>query len=51
MTRTDYSNTGSLRSEFPTIETSVGTMAYWRSLQFEAYGRVSLGGFEPPYSP
>lgn len=51
MTRTEYSNTPGLRSEFPTIETSVGTMAYWQSLQLADHGYVTLGGFEPPYSP
>lgn len=46
----NYSTTGTLRSEFPTIETTVGTMAYWRSLRFGDYGWTYLGGFEPPYN-
>lgn len=52
MDRIEYNDTGAaLRSEFPTIETSVGTMAYWKSLQLAEHGRLTLGGFEPPYTP
>ena len=49
MTRTEYSTTGTLRTESPRIETTFGTMAYWQSLQFGEYGSIHLGGFEPPY--
>lgn len=45
----NYSNTGTKRTEFPTIETSVGTMAYWRSISFGEHGWTYLGGFEKPY--
>lgn len=51
MERTNYSTTGSLRSEMPKIETTFGTLAYWQSLQFGEYGAIQLGGFEPPYTP
>lgn len=50
MERESYSTTGTLRSEFPSIETTFGTLAYWRSLQFGEYGSIILGGFEPPYT-
>lgn len=49
MTRKSYSTTGTLRTELPRIETSFGPMAYWQSLQFGDYGRLSLGSFDCPY--
>jgi hypothetical protein len=51
MERKEYSTTGTLRSEFPTLETTFGTLAHWQSLQFGEYGAIQLGGFEPPYTP
>ena len=46
---TDYSTTGTLRTQSPRIETPFGRMAYWQSISFLDYGHVMLGGFEPPY--
>jgi hypothetical protein len=45
----NYSTTGSLRREFPKIETTLGEMSYWRSITFGEHGWTYLGGFERPY--